>query len=135
MIDLSVRKKVAEILGYKLYRGRSKFVRKPQWHFATSDKHPYFDPHGFDVLPISEATDKEMEKCPAYEHDANASRELRQAMAMLGWNYDIGRYGSIPAIFTCQLYRDGVRHSETSDIGEEHVFALCCISAFGKAGE
>jgi hypothetical protein len=80
-MNLELRKAALEADGYWLYRGRSvtRGFSKPQIAFSPLGKngghvHGLFDPHGFDVLAIAEATDDELRrKAPAVESDPGAS--------------------------------------------------------------
>ncbi len=67
-----------------------------------------------------------------FSTDPAASKQLREKLAEMGWNYDLGRFGSKPALFTLTLYRAGIRHSADSGEGEEHVFCLCALKAISR---
>src|SRR4051812_695962 len=46
---------------------------------------------------------------PYFSTDPVASKALRDKLAELGWNYELGRYGSEPCFYTFVLTRPGER--------------------------
>jgi hypothetical protein len=68
---------------------------------------------------------------PAYSTSPVASDQLLEALSRMGWNYDIGRFGSIPALFTVQLYRAGIRHTADSTVSAREAIALCALRSVG----
>ena len=126
---LPLRRAYCEAAGYKLYKGRRFYV----YAISKTGTHREFDPHGFEILPLSAVDqDKRVDLirlyAPPVESDASVSeRELDELCKQHGWHWEVSNLSELTSMYFCEIRAAGaakIACEDGSDASEARARAM-----------